>query len=71
LRAIVLGGPDPDRDGVSAWRIVELCRIARERFGVTDAEGSMLRLMKSLNLSWQTTRPSHPEGDKAAQERLE
>ncbi|MFC7693776.1 transposase [Paeniroseomonas aquatica] len=28
LKAIVLRGPDPDREGVSAWRIVDLCRIA-------------------------------------------
>jgi transposase len=32
LKAIVLRGPALDRDGVSAWRIVELCRIAAERF---------------------------------------
>jgi transposase len=30
----------------------------------------MLRLVKSLNLSWQKTRPSHPKADKAAQERF-
>jgi len=70
LKAIVLRGPDPDRDGVSAWRIVDLCRIAAERFGVTYREGGMLRLAKSLDLSWQKTRPSHPKADRAAQERF-
>lgn len=70
LKAIVLRGPDPDRDGVSTWRIVDLCRIAEERFGVAYREGGMLRLVKSLNLSWQKTRPSHPKADKAAQERF-
>lgn len=71
LKAVVLRGPDPDRDGVSTWRIVDLCRITEERFGVTYSEGGMLRLVKSLNLSWQKTRPSHPKADTAAQERFE
>lgn len=70
LKAIVLRGPDPNRDGVSAWRIVDLCRIAEKRFGVTYREGGMLRLAKSLNLSWQKTRPTHPKANRAAQERF-
>lgn len=40
LNAIVLRGPDPERDGVSTWRIIDLCRIAGERFGVTYREGA-------------------------------
>ena len=68
LKAIVLRGPAPERDGVSAWRIVDLCRIAEERFCVAYKEGGMLRLLKSLGLSWQKTRPSHPKADGAAQE---
>jgi len=32
LRAIVLTGPDPATDGVSTWRVVDLCGIVRERF---------------------------------------
>jgi transposase len=71
LKAVVLRGPEPDRDGASAWRIVDLCRIARERFGVIWREGGMLRLVKSLNLSWQKTRPCHPKAAKAAQERFQ
>ena len=71
FKAIVLRGPDPERDGVSARRIVDLCRIAEERFGVAYREGGMLRLVKALDLSWQKTRPSHPKADKAAQERFQ
>jgi transposase len=70
LKAIVLRGPDPGRDGVSAWRIVDLCRAAEERFGAAYREGGMLRLAKSLDLSWRKTRPSHPKADGAAQERF-
>ena len=70
LKAIVLRGPDPERDGVSSWRIVDLCRIAAERLGVTYREGGMRRLVKALDLSWQKTRPHHPKADRAAQERF-
>jgi transposase len=71
LKGIVLRGPDPDRDGVSAWHIIDLCRIAAERFGVSYREGGMLRLAKALNLSWQKTRPRHPKADEAAQGRFQ
>ena len=71
FKALILRGPDPERDGVSAWRVVALCRIAEERFGVAYREGGMLRLVKALDLSWQKTRPSHPKADKAAQERFQ
>ncbi len=64
----MLRGPDPERDGVSAWRIVDLCRIAEERFGIRYREGGMRRLVKALDLSSQETRPRHPKADGAAQE---
>ena len=70
LKAIVPRGPDPERDGVSTWRIIDLCRIAAERFGVTYREGGMRRLVKTLDLSWQKIRPRHPKADEAAQERF-
>ncbi len=70
LKAIVLQGPDPEIDGVSTWRLVDLCRIVRERFGVTYGETGMGRLVRGLDLSWQTPRPRHAETDRAAQERF-
>jgi len=70
LKALVLQGPDPEADGVSTWRLIDLCRIVRERFGVSYGESGMGRLMRSLGLSWQTPRPRHAETDRAAQERF-
>jgi transposase len=70
FKAIVLRGPDPERDGVSAWRAIDLCRIAEERFGVRYGESGMLRLLKALDLSWQKVRPRHPKADRAAEERF-
>jgi len=68
LKAIVLLGPDPEVDGVSTWRLVDLCRIVRERFGVRYGETGLGRLLHGLDLSWQTPRPRHAKADPAAQE---
>lgn len=70
LKAIVLRGPDPERDGVSTWRAIDLCRIVEERFGVRYREGGMLRLLHVLDLSWQKTRARHPNADPRARERF-
>ena len=70
LKAMILRGPDPERDGVSSWRIVDLCRLAEQRLGVNYRPGGMLRLVRSLDLSWQKTRPRHPQASEAAQERF-
>lgn len=67
FKALVLRGPDPERDGVSSWRAKDLCRLAEARFGVRYSENGMLQLLKSLALSWQKTRPIHPEADLKAQ----
>jgi len=70
LRAMILRGPDSERDGVSSWRIVDLCRLAEQHLGVTYRPSGMLRLVRSLDLSWQKTRPRHPQASEAPQERF-
>lgn len=67
LRAIVLDGPDPAVDGVSTWRVVDLCAIVRERFGIGYSESGLAKLLHALDLSWQTPRPQHAQSDPAAQ----
>lgn len=62
LKAWVLRGPDPERDGVSAWRLVDICAHAEEAYGVRYSGWGMSRLLRRLGLSRQTTRPRHPEG---------
>lgn len=69
-KALILKGPRLERDGGIAWRARDLCALVERRFGVRDAENGMLRLLKSLDLSWQKARPVHPEADRQAQERL-
>jgi transposase len=70
LKALVLRGPDLERDGCVAWRARDLCALVEDRFGVRYGETGMLRLLKGLDLSWQKTRPVHPAADPRAQERF-
>ena len=70
LKALVLRGPNLERDGCVAWRARDLCTLVEERFGVHYGESGMLRLLKGLDLSWQKTRPVHPAADSKAQERF-
>ena len=74
----MLRGPDPERDGVSSWTAKDLCRAlapdrprsspVEKRFGVTYSENGMLRLLHDLDLSWQKTRPVHPQANRKAQQ---
>jgi transposase len=68
LRAWVLRGPDPERDGLSSWTAKDLCRLVEARFAVAYSENGMLRLLHDLGLSWQKTRPVHPQADPKARQ---
>jgi transposase len=67
LKTLVLRGPDPERDGRSSWTAKDLCRLVEQRFGVLYSENGLLRLLHGLDLSWQKTRPLHPQADPKAQ----
>ena len=67
LKAWVLRGPNPERDGVSAWRLVDICAHAEEAYGVRYSEWGVSRLLRRLGLSHQKARPRHPQGSPAAQ----
>jgi transposase len=60
-------GPDPERDGVSAWRLIDICDHAERAHGVRTSEGGMSRLLKRLGLSYQKARPRHLQSSPAAQ----
>ena len=63
----MLRGPDPGRDGVSAWRLVDIRDHAEEAYGVRYSEWGMSRLLRRLGLSRQKARPGHPRGNAAEQ----
>ncbi len=71
LKAIVLNGPDPEKDGISNYRLKDICRIVEERFGYRYCEPGMSRLLRRLNLSRQKTRPQNPEHDPGAKRRFQ
>jgi len=68
LMRIVLAGPDPGRDGLSAFTREDLARICETRFGKSFHPSSMGRLLKRLGFSRQKARPSHPKKDPAEAE---
>ena len=70
LAARVLTGPDPERDGVSAWTRADLCGWLEGRFGKPFHPSSLSRVLRRLDLSRQKTRPVHPEAGPKAQGRL-
>lgn len=67
LAQIVLAGPDPEVDGISAYTLDDLCAICEQTFAVTYRSSGMSVLIKRLGFSRQKARPHHPEKDEAAQ----
>jgi len=67
LAATILAGPDPERDGISAYTLDDLCELARTRFDVSYGPRGMSAMVKRLGFSRQKARPHHPEKDAAAQ----
>jgi transposase len=66
LLAIVMVGPDPEKDGFCAFTRDDLVGVARKKFGKSMHPASMGRLLKRLGLSRQKARPTHPMKDPAA-----
>jgi transposase len=71
LRGRILRGPEPERDGVSAWRLADLCEHVERAYAVRYSQWGLSCLLKRLNLSRQKSRPSHPKGNPAAQAAFE
>ena len=66
LLAIVMAGPDPEKDGFCAFTRDDLVAIAERKFGKSMHPGSMGRILRRLGLSRQKARPTHPMKDPAA-----
>jgi len=66
LLAIVLAGPDPEKDGYCAFTRDDLVAIAEKKFGKSMHATSMGRLLRRLGLTRQKARPTHPMKDPAA-----
>src|SRR5579863_2484569 len=66
LRALILRGPDPERDGVSSWTRADIADLIEQRFGHRYHVSSLSKILRGLGLSRQKTRPSHPNADPKA-----
>ena len=67
LSQLIVDGPDPEVDGISAYTLEDLARITHERWQVSYHPWSMARIVKRLGFSRQKARPHHPKKDEAAQ----
>jgi transposase len=68
LKALVLAGPDPARDGVVRWRCVDLRSVIAARYGVVVHERTVGKLLRRMGMTRLQPRPYHPRKDAAAQE---
>jgi len=71
LRAWVLAGPDPEADGISSYRLLDIAAHIQERWASSYGLSALSRMLHRMGLSWQTTRPAHPKADAEAQELYE
>lgn len=67
LVEVIVKGPDPEADGISAYTLEDLCLISRARFDAPYGPRGMSAMIKRLGFSRQKARPHHPEKDEAAQ----
>jgi transposase len=67
LAEIVRAGPAPEKDGISAYTLEDVCAIAEARFGVSYGPTGMSAVLHRLGFSRQKARPCHPKKDEAAQ----
>ena len=69
LRAVVVTGPDLNKDGVVRWRCEDLVKQSSARFCVRQVHHStMARWLGRMRLTKMTARPFHPQKDEEAQE---
>lgn len=64
----MLAGPDVDKDGVVAWRGLEVRAFLQRQFKITPGLSSTDRLLGELGLSARVPRPRHSGSDPEAQE---
>lgn len=68
LKQKVLAGADLERDGIIAYRILDIRALAEREFGVRYSHGGMHRVLHAIGCAWLVPRPRHPEGDAEAQD---
>jgi transposase len=67
FKARVEAGPAYARDGVTAFRGVDMRRLLKEEFKLEAGLSSVYQLAHRLGLAWLAPRPQHPKSEPAAQ----
>jgi len=68
LRALVVNGPDSEKDKVVRWRCCDLRDEVAQRFTVEVHERTIGKWLRRLRLTRLQPRPFHPKKDAEAQE---
>ena len=68
LKALVIKGPDPDKDGVVRWRCVDLRAAIARLYLVQVDQRTVVKWLRKFNLTRLQPRPYHPKKDAEAQE---
>jgi transposase len=68
IKARVLAGPDPEKDGLVRWRCADIQAFIAATYNVTLHERTVGKLLIRLGLSHISVRPKHPKSDGQAQE---
>jgi hypothetical protein len=68
IKALVVQGPDPARDGIVRWRCVDVREQIIRRYSVELHERTVGKLLRRFGLTRLQPRPYHPKKDVAAQE---
>ena len=66
VKALVLAGPDPEKDRLVRWRCVDVQTYIAATFEVEYHESTVGKLLHRLGLSHVSVRPAHPQGDAEA-----
>ncbi len=68
LVVVLETGPDPAREGICRWRLVDLSDWIRTHFGVKYTLEGVRSLIRRLGFRSLSPRPIHPKADPEAQE---
>jgi transposase len=68
LKALVIKGPDPEKDNVVRWRCLDLREVVVRQFTVEVHERTIGKWLRRMELTRLQPRPFHPKKDAEAQE---
>jgi transposase len=59
LVRVVESGPNPVRDGVVRWRLIDLAAWVRDKFGISVSAATLSRELNALGFGKLSARPRH------------